>query len=541
MNLKGSIDGPDSIDMVVAGGQLDVAGTVDVYSLENNGYLAIHGIDDDGIAANVTENFVNNNGATLETSVYDNGSVAAIKANRAEVAGTWALRPEAGFYANKKAIKVSSPFIANVSGWFSNVTLVEAASKTLTFQMVNTGRTPSFMATRAANAYSQYAKTNGAVELGRSLVGISNKASGDMQKLITALDWSLDGQGIGQALTKLGPEAYDASAKTSLNQQSEFNTLLTNHLLGYVRTAMGNVNRSAAGPNGDTPSGKWIGWGSFFGSTSHQGDHNDISGYTSQGVGFLGGADHNFDSGLTLGLHVGFSARRTKVNGDHDAKSYTKSAFIGGQAIYAPESWDGLYVTGQARIGLEDGTMYRRVAIGPYERSNESRWTAPLWSALLGVGKDFYFEAGQGVLAAGPLAWLEYSALYRPEISESYGKATRLKLDATTYESLQSALGGHASYESSFDNGTTMKVNALAAWRHELSEGTMRTSASFRSYGNHSFTSETEAPGRDALLLQGSLKLTHKSGFFAEVGLGGETLRTASSSFNGSLTMGLEF
>ncbi|MBQ9536263.1 MAG: autotransporter outer membrane beta-barrel domain-containing protein [Desulfovibrionaceae bacterium] len=436
---------------------------------------------------------------------------------------------------------MASPFIADVSGWFSKIMISNNPSKTLTFQLLNTDTTPTLIATRASNAYSQYAKTETAADLGRSLVGVSNNARGDMQNLLSALDWSLDGPSIGHALNKLGAEAYNASARSSLKQQSEFNTLLTNHLLGYVRNVMSGVNRSAADPNGEATLGKWIGWGSFFGSTSHQGDHNDTSGYTSHGVGFLGGADKTLDSGLTLGLHVGFATSRTKVHGDHDAKNYSKTAFIGGQAIYAPEAWDGVYVTGQARVGLEDGTMYRRVALGAYERSNESRWTAPLWSALLGVGKDFYFDAGDGQLAAGPVAWLEYSALYRPEISESYGKATRLKLDATTYESFQSALGGHVSYEMDFANGTTMKLNGLAAWRHELAEGTMRTNAAFRSYANHSFSTETDLAGRDALLLQGSLKLTHKSGFFAEVGLGGETLRTASSSFNGSLTMGLEF
>ncbi|MBQ7739228.1 MAG: hypothetical protein IJT59_06215 [Desulfovibrionaceae bacterium] len=98
LDLKGSIDGPESIDMEVAGGKLDVAGTVNVYSLKNKGYLVIRGTDKNGIAANVTKDFTNTNAATLETAVYKDGAVPAIKARQAKVAGTWALVPEVSYY-----------------------------------------------------------------------------------------------------------------------------------------------------------------------------------------------------------------------------------------------------------------------------------------------------------------------------------------------------------------------------------------------------------------------------------------------------------
>ena len=181
------------------------------------------------------------------------------------------------------------------------------------------------------------------------------------------------------------------------------------------------------------------------------------------------------------------------------------------------------------------------MAFGDYARHNESRWTAPAGSLLLGAGKDFSFALGQGVFKAGPLLWLEYACMHRPEISESDGKATRLHLDATNYQSLQSALGARLGYQSDIANGTTLSLHGLAAWRHEILDGAMRTEASFRSYGGHSFESESDLVGRDALLLQGSLELKHKSGFFAQVSVGGETLRTASSSLTGGVSFGLEF
>lgn len=83
-------------------------------------------------------------------------------------------------------------------------------------------------------------------------------------------------------------------------------------------------------------------------------------------------------------------------------------------------------------------------------------------------------------------------------------------------------------------------MDALAAWRHELLDGTIRSNASLRGYGSSGFASATELVGRDSLLIQGSLRLTRGSDFFAQVDLGGE-FRTAGSSVNASLSFGLEF
>ncbi len=540
MTLAGNISGKQSLDMKVAGGKLDVQGTVDVYSLENNGHLTLSKNDKAGAVANVSSTFTNTGDATLETSFFPDGSLTKISAQSANLAGTWALRPAKGFYASGKTINVTdSPVDAATTGWFTSFALGKVLSPTLTFALTRTDQA-SVAASRAANAYSRFAANSSDAELGRALVGVADEARGDMQTLFANLDWS-DTSVIRSALTRLGSEAYDVQARASLNQQSELNGMLMQHMLRYAQRPLGTVNASAASGMGAPRSGQWTAWASFFGSTSSQGDHNDQAGWHSQGVGFLGGADLSYESGLTLGLHLGFAGRHTTVDGNHEGKIWSNSAFFGAQALFAPENWDGFYVTGQARIGLENNVMERTVAIGEYLRRNESRWTSPVGSLLLGFGKDFTFDLEQSVLRAGPLVWFEYACMHRPEISESDGKATRLNLDAMTYESLQSALGAHVSFEKSFDNGSSLSLEGLAAWRHELSEGTMRTDASFRSYSGHSFSSETDPAGRDALLLQGSVQLKHKSGFFAEVSLGGEAFRTASSALNGNVRFGLEF
>ncbi|MBQ7585812.1 MAG: autotransporter outer membrane beta-barrel domain-containing protein, partial [Desulfovibrionaceae bacterium] len=550
LKLEDDILGPQGLRLKHMGGRLDLLGRVQVYSLQNNAHLALYDNDGDGISAKVTSDFQNKASATLETDFDAKGKQNFLQANSAKLAGTWALRPQKDFYSSGNNIVLSNPVKAKtVSGWFNKISLAFNPSPTLKFLVLDTSAdSTTLRVLRTSNSYSKFASNSGASSLGRALSRLGDRAQGDMQNLFTALDFA-DAGNIRRALNQLSPEAYDAQARASMAQQGEFNVMLVNRLLSYVGASQTSPNSNAFGASSnqsqaiprEDPRNQWTVWINPFGSTSSQGNHNGYSGWHSKGVGLLAGADCHLDSGLTLGFHFGLAGRHTNMDGDLDAESYTHSAFIGGQFSLARDDWDGLYLLGQARIGMEQGVMDRTVSIGDYVRNNESRWTSPAGAFLLGAGKDFSFNFEQGLFKTGPILWFEYAFLHRPEISETDGKATRLNLDATTYQSLQSVLGGHVSYLTSFDNGTSLTLEALAGWKHELLDGTFRTDASFRNYSGHTFTSETDIVGRDALLLQGSLQLKHQSGFFAQVQVGGEALRTASTNLNGGLSFGLEF
>ena len=285
----------------------------------------------------------------------------------------------------------------------------------------------------------------------------------------------------------------------------------------------------------------WQAWAVPYGAGARQGSHGDASGWQSTGIGLLAGMDRRFDNGLALGFHVGLAARRTSVKGAHDATAETQSALAGIHGLLAPEDWNGFYLTAQARLGVEDGEMDRNIAFNGYVRHNESRWTGLTGSALLGGGKDWSLSAGDGLLHVGPVGWMEYAFLRRPDISESDGEASRLHLDARTYESLLLSLGAHAGWSTELKNGSGLGLDILAAWRHELLDGTFHTSAAFRGYGDRGFRSSTELTGRDALLVQGSLRLTHASRFFAQIDAGGEFFRTSATSANVGLSFGWEF
>lgn len=543
MTLNGGIYGADSIDMTLAAGRLNVTGPLAVYSLANFGHLALVGLTPSGTAANVATSFVNNAGATLETGVRADGSVAGIEAQTATLDGNWALRPLPDFYASNALISPAQPVTAStINGAFTSVSLAANLSPTLDFSLRQSSPTaPQLSVSRAADAYSRYADGSGTASLGRALRGIADVAHGDMRQMLAAIDWSpRDGSGVRRALHQLGPEAYDASARASLGQQNEFTALLLRRMLAAQRARHA---ADVAGSRQLSPdAGPWQAWATPYGAASWQGDHGGASGWNSAGVGLLAGMDRHFDSGLTLGFHLALAARRTTITGAHDATADTQSALAGVQGLLAPEQWDGFYLTAQARLGMEQGEMDRNVNIGDtYLRHNESRWTGLTGSAMLGGGKDWTLDIAGGSLSAGPLGWLEYAFLRRPGLTEKDGQASRLRVEDSLYDSLLLSLGAHAGWDVTLENGTSLGLDMLAAWRHELLDGTFRTTAAFRDYTSYRFDSATEPAGRDALLLQGSLRLHHTANFFTQVDVGGELFRTNAAAVNTSLSLGWEF
>ncbi len=488
------------------------------------------------------------NGTLLVTYDNEEDHSSLNVTSKANIAGNLAFAPARGqFYSNNFAVELSN--FLQVKGETSTVAFTdfwaENASPTLETVLVSApdmdAMTASVRLTRPANAYARYAANSGAADLGRSLPGIASVATGDMQALLTALDWSArDGHEVRDALDMLGAEAYDASARASLAQQSEFNLLILRRMLGNESARRALAARGATDePQPDAEN--WQFWATPYGSGAWQGSHGSVSSWKSSGIGLIVGADRYFESGLTLGAHVALAARRTHVTGNHDAQADTQSAFVGLQGMFAPDTWDGFWLTAQGRLGIESGEMDREVSFNGYVRNNESRWSGFAGSALLGGGKDWSWKIGDGHLDAGPLAWMEYSFLHRPGIEEHSGQASRLDVDETVYQSLLLSLGAHAGLNTTFANGTTLGLDLLAAWRHETLDATFRTGASFREYEGYDFATATDLPGRDSMLVQSSVRFTHPSNFFVQMDLGGEFFRTDYTAVNVGLQLGWDF
>ena len=558
LDYAGDICG-DSIDMTHVAGRLSLAGSIKVHTLENNAFLALTGSDVSLPQVTVADKFVNDREATLETGFDGNGQVNSIQAGSAELKGTLVLHPLRDFYASGGVIELEAPVVTETGTLAANMEVMLASdigSPTLSFDMKGNsytaeGSMPTVTASRDSNAYSQYAQSSGAHATGRALDVIAGKARGDMQDLLAALDWSApDGSGIADGLKQLGPGAYDAVARASLAQQSEFNLLImrrmmaqNTHKIWAAHFADKGQETSTRPENFANPekARDWQVWATPYGAGSFQGNHSGLSSWKSEGVGLILGAERHFDSGLDFGFHAALAARRTHVQDSEEAQVDTKSAFIGLQAFFAPEEWHGFYLTAQGRLGLESGGMDREISINGYNRQAESRWSGFAGGFLAGLGYDLRLPTENSLVTVGPLAFFEYSFLQRPGIDEDEGGAASLQVDDALYDSLLMNLGAHAGWQTALDNGTSLGLDVLAAWRHELLDGNFSTTASFRDYGAHDFSSDSNLPGRDSLLLQAGLTLTTVSDFSAQLEVGGEFFREGYTALNVGLNLAWQF
>ncbi len=545
MTLNGGVYGPESLAMRVEGGRLAVNGPLEVFSLANNAHLALYRIAEEGRGALVNDAFTNAAGATLETGFNAAGQVAGVEAESATVQGSWKLTPLQDYYDGSNIIPEAAVRLADGSPApvFDSVTLGENPSPTLRYKLMGAASDPLIAVSRAADAYSRHADNPGAAGTGQALAQIAGQARGDMQNLLAALDFSgKDGNGVRSGTARLSPEAYDAASRASLQRQQQLSSQI---LMGQWERAYTQASAtSSASPSasvtgmsaGDALPANRQAWVMPFGSYTRQKDSGGVSGWHSYALGTLAGLDFRLESGLSYGLHLAAVMQETSVRGHHNAELRSHGFYLGGHALHSPETWEGFYLTGQARLGVENNEMKRDIAINGYERRTTSEWTGLVGAALLGAGRDWRWDG----FHAGPLAWLEYGFTHRPGVTEEGGAAANLRLEDRSFHSLSLALGAHAGMVTPLTEELDLQAGLMAAWKHELLDDPFRSPAAFRDYGFAGFESVTGLADRDALLLQASLRLNHADAIHAQLDLGGE-LRESGQGINISLRFGWEF
>ncbi len=483
--------------------------------------------------------YIQNADGTLQIGITADKQYAVLKANTARLNGALRFSPTPGFYANGYAISVNSVQGA-ITNSFSSVGMA-SLSPTLGFNGASSNAVGAAAITqqRAHNAYSRYADSATTANVGDALYVVAGRATGDMQSLFQALDWSdPSGSGVAPAMEQLSPNSYDAVARAGLDAQRQLNLLLVKRFLDGSAPMSPASGTGMSG--GDAAFGGWQAWALPFGSYSNVNANGGSAGFTSSGAGLALGVDRQWDSGLTAGFDMALSGRRTYMHYAGEAKAETLAASVGGHAHFKPFWWDGGYAMGMARVGFEDVNMKRTVNFNGYQRNHNNRWTGLTTDFLAGGGKDWIWTSSWGGVETGPLGWFEYSLSSRPGFTEGGAGASALKLDAATYDSLSSVLGVHAKLSRTLENGTTLSWDTLAGWRHDWLDGSFHSDASFKGY-DASFESQSDIPGRDAMLVQTGLRATHASGFFAQIELGAEFFRSRSSSCSGGINFGLEF
>jgi len=425
----------------------------------------------------------------------------------------------------------NSPNLA-IASFNNNLDLAPAPSPTLTSSWSMAGANPVFNVTRASNAYSQYASGGTGASVGRALVGVAGQATGDMQNLFAAMDFSHpDGSGVRSALRQLAPTAYDNTAKSALQTGRVLTGFFLNQLMASSAPApTSGIRGASAGSQELVHSAFVLPFAGYFGQDA-QGDNQ---GFDTAFAGILGGVNRHFEKGLA-GVHTALVHTATSTRSEASMRSLANSLHVGVHGSLYPH--EGFFLHGLANAGLENTRMSRSVEIGDYHRTSRSEYTAVTAQSAVRAG----YEWQAGNVRFGPVAGLDYGFYHRPSVSETGGQATRLHLEATNFHSLRSALGGQARVETRLADSLTLKAGLSAQWMHEVLDTRHGGTASFAGYGSHSFSVKNRTDDRDALALNASVALVTDGAFSLNAYAGTELFRKRSASAQGGLSFSWKF
>jgi len=441
-----------------------------------------------------------------------------------------------------------------VAGWSNGGTSVlgEWTSPTLTAGVTvgqDAGGTPTSLTvttTRAANAYSRYGATTNDREVGAVFDQSAGAVTGDAANLVEALDFSAsDGSVLRAALAELGPRQFAASGRAALSNQRDMSQALLGRLLG---TASPVAAGTTAVASGDATGQTWRAFVSPLGGGDFTAAGKGFASTTSTFGGVLAGVETECASASgvwTVGGHAAFLHRDQSADGAGDNSARTDGFHLGGQARFAPRAWSSEsgegYTFGLARLGLESTSQRRGVDFNGYTRTAKSDWVSPVWSVLAGGGWDMLPRSLEGRLRLGPVAWMDYSAAWRPSVSEYGGQASNLHLRDGWSQSLRSSLGARLGVTllPRTQAGNTVTADVLATWNHEYLGDYGMLRARFADFGGE-FNFRNTITDRDTCTL--SLGVTSKFHDTLSVGLAaGTDLGGLRSAGWGSLNLGWTF
>lgn len=363
---------------------------------------------------------------------------------------------------------------------------------------------------RAPNAYSRYASDANAAAVGAVLDQTAGAAQGDAQNLVAALDYSFPaGNQVSDALRQLGPRQFAATARAALASQRDLNRVLLPRLTSSGPEAAAAPTGIAGGDAAGPVRRAFV---VPLGRLSRAGAADGLTAASVDAAGSLAGLETDIASAGgtgTLGGHLAYLHRNQRSGGPGDNRSWTDGVHLGGHFRFAPRALATPTTTvslfALTRLGLENTTQRRSVAINGYLRTAQADWLAPVGSLLAGGALDLSPQALDGRCSFGPVAWLDWDAVWRPALREHGGQAINLKLREGWGTALHSNLGLRLTAILPVLPGVgRLKAEASGLWNHELLGEAGSIKARFASFGG-TFTTHAPVPDRDGLNLAGGL------------------------------------
>jgi len=246
----------------------------------------------------------------------------------------------------------------------------------------------------------------------------------------------------------------------------------------------------------------WGVWGQAFGGHAHQGQRDQVDGYSANFGGLLFGVDHAVSDAWRAGGVFSYSNAKISNTGDTDGNSTRVNSFgLMGYASYSGSPW---YANLSAGAVQQHYDTTRAVNFPGFSGNANGSFSGTQYVARAEAGYPF----ATAVATVTPLASLTYGYLRQNGYTESGGNGAALSVGASHTTSVTSDLGVKLSRELATSYGTLVP-ELQVAWRHEYNNTRTQTHASFAAdpTGQTSFTSLGASPVTDSAVLSAGVKL----------------------------------
>ena len=547
LRYQGNIQGIDNLAVSALGGVTSISGSHQIYSLYIAPGATLAGYSDytlhqKGTFTNqghlipgnslgrmsITGRYRQGETGELRLGVDGRGRHDALVINgHAEFNGRLTLVPQRDWYAPnwridaRELVKTTSH-----SGQFSELSGL-FSSPTLRLQAVPGGNNDwQLRMLRDQDAYSRYARNRNDREIGRVLDSMVSQAPPGMQNLYRALDFSAaNGAGISSALPQLSSAAYSAMFASSLHREQQIANMISGP-------------HSVSAPV--TPGEEWRSFAIPFGGGYWQQRQQYRIGYDANSYGIVFGAEKQSaaNENWAFGFHGAVSGQAVTMKSPDSGSGKTTAFDVGLQARYGFEQREGGYLFGNARLGVENGWLERRVRVEDYRADHRASWNGTAGSVMTGGGYRFALNEN---LSAGPVASLNYTLLHRRSATENGNEGSRLKLDAATFDSLRSSIGVQSSASYSLASGATLAAELQLSWDRELLDTNVTQRASFAGYATERFSQRNQVAGRNGLGVKTGLRYQVNKNVELGAAVSSELFRSGYDALSGNLTVNWHF
>ncbi|MCI1015403.1 autotransporter domain-containing protein [Herbaspirillum sp. C7C2] len=547
LRYDGNIVGIDNLSLAFEGGttfltgdhqiyQVNIAqgallGGSSRYTLNSAGLFTNHGTLAPTLGSNITVvgNYAQGADGRLQTSVDGSGNISSlIVSGNAALDGSLTIAPQRSWYANRFALTSDQWLQAgSVSGAFASASALLASPTLVADVSAAGGLSYTVSVQRRDAAYSRYANDDVTLQVARSLDVAAGNARGDMRSLVAALDFSAaDGGAIAPALRQLSPVAYGEMFSGALLRERHIGDLVAARAPAVTML------------DGQVPAGSdWTAFAMPFGSAYWRDRSERAVGANGNTYGVVLGVERSglAMDGWTVGLHGAVSGQSTRVDGRTPASGETSALDVGAHLAYAADPLAGPHAFAQARVGVEDGRLERKIGFNGYQSAPRGTWTGTVASATLGGG--WRWRIGEGS-SAGPLAGLDYTVLSRPAITENNTDGPGLQLDSNSLRSMRARLGGEWRSDLSLASGRQVRANLRAGVSRDMLARTTTQTARLAGYPDVAFAASSEVIQRDSLDLQAGASYRVRQDMVVDASLsstlwrGGDAELTAAVSAN---------